>query len=110
MVATKFPFSFFSRATSLPATLDDSLARLRRTNIDLYQIHFPARWMSIPTLMNLMADAVEAGKIRAVGVSNHNVAQMRTAHTELARRGIPLAANQVQYSRLLRSEAPLATS
>ncbi|HSB88374.1 MAG TPA: aldo/keto reductase [Ilumatobacteraceae bacterium] len=103
VVATKFPFSFLSRATSLPATLDDSLARLRRTTVDLYQIHFPFRWMSIPTLMNLMADAVEAGKIRAVGVSNYNTAQMRTAHAELARRGIPLAANQVQYSLLHRS-------
>jgi aryl-alcohol dehydrogenase-like predicted oxidoreductase len=52
--------------------------------------------------MNLMADAVEAGKIRAVGVSNYNAKQMRTAHAELAKRGIPLASNQVQYSLLHR--------
>ena len=102
VVATKFPSSFFSRASSLPATLEGSLARLQRTRIDLYQIHFPSRWMSIATLMHLMADATEAGKIRAVGVSNYNAAQMRTAHAELARRGIPLASNQVQYSLLHR--------
>jgi len=102
VVATKFPFSFFSRARSLPATLEDSLARLQRTRIDLYQIHFPFRWMPIPTLMNLMSDAVEAGKIRAVGVSNYNAEQLRVAHAELARRGVPLASNQVQYSLLHR--------
>ena len=55
LVATKFPAGFFSRAGSLPATLDASLARLRRPVVDLYQVHFPSRWMSIPALMNLMA-------------------------------------------------------
>jgi aryl-alcohol dehydrogenase-like predicted oxidoreductase len=102
VIATKFPFGFFARADSLPATLDASLARLRRPVIDLYQIHFPSRWMSIQTLMGLMADAVEAGKVRAVGVSNYSATQMREAHAALARRGIPLASNQVQYSLLRR--------
>jgi aryl-alcohol dehydrogenase-like predicted oxidoreductase len=49
-----------------------------------------------------MADAVEAGKIKAVGVSNYSAAQMRTAYQALAERGIPLASNQVQYSLLHR--------
>jgi aryl-alcohol dehydrogenase-like predicted oxidoreductase len=102
VVATKFPFDNFSREGSLPATLDESLTRLQRTQIDLYQIHYAFPWMSIPKLMNLMADAVDAGKIRAVGVSNYNAKQMRAAHAELAKRGIPLASNQVQYSLLHR--------
>jgi aryl-alcohol dehydrogenase-like predicted oxidoreductase len=103
VVATKFPSGLLSRAASLPATLETSLARLQRTRIDVYQIHFPAPWLSISVLMSLMGDAVAAGKVRAVGVSNYNAAQMRTAHTELARRGIPLASNQVQYSLLHRN-------
>lgn len=103
VIATKFPSGLLSRPGSLPATLEKSLARLQRTRIDLYQIHFPAPWMPIPALMSLMGDAVEAGKIRAVGVSNYSAAQIRTAHAELARRGIPLASNQVQYSLLHRS-------
>jgi aryl-alcohol dehydrogenase-like predicted oxidoreductase len=73
-----------------------------RPAVDLYQVHFPSRWMSIPTVMNLMADAVEAGKVRAVGVSNYSAAQLHTAHAALRRRGIPLASNQVQYSLLHR--------
>ncbi|HEY9375899.1 MAG TPA: aldo/keto reductase [Jiangellaceae bacterium] len=102
VVATKFPFGNFSRERSLPATLDESLTRLQRSRIDLYQIHYPFPWLSIPKLMNLLADAVEAGKVRAVGVSNYNAKQMRTAHAELAKRGLPLASNQVQYSLLRR--------
>jgi aryl-alcohol dehydrogenase-like predicted oxidoreductase len=102
LVATKFPSGFLSRAASLPSTLDASRSRLRRDVIDLYQIHYPFRWMSIPVVMNLLADAVEAGKVRAVGVSNYSASQMRTAHAELNKRGIPLASNQVQYSLLHR--------
>ena len=102
VVATKFPFGNFSRESSLPRTLDESLTRLQRTQVDLYQIHYPFPWMSIPKLMNLMADAVQAGKIRAVGVSNYDAKKMRAAHAELAKRGLPLASNQVQYSLLRR--------
>src|SRR6266511_3906098 len=45
-----------------------------------------------------MADAVQAGKVRTVGVSNYSAAQLRTAHAALSGRGIALASNQVQYS------------
>jgi aryl-alcohol dehydrogenase-like predicted oxidoreductase len=58
--------------------------------------------MSIPQLMALLADAVEAGKVKAVGVSNYSAEQMREAHAALAKRGIPLASNQVEYSLLHR--------
>ena len=87
---------------AFPGLSTRACTRLQRTQVDLYQIHYPFPWMSIPKLMNLMADAVQAGKIRAVGVSNYNAKQMRTAHTELAKRGLPLASNQVQYSLLRR--------
>ncbi len=102
LIATKFPTTFFARTRSLPAALETSLNRLRRRAIDLYQIHYPFPWMSIPGLMDLMADAVEMGKIRAVGVSNYSAEQMRIAHAALAKRGILLASNQVQYSLLHR--------
>jgi aryl-alcohol dehydrogenase-like predicted oxidoreductase len=68
----------------------------------LYYIHFPFSVLSIETLMDMMAQAVEAGKIRAVGVSNFNAAQMHRAATRLARYHIPLAANQVRYNLLNR--------
>jgi aryl-alcohol dehydrogenase-like predicted oxidoreductase len=103
LLATKYPFRLFSGSGTLPRDLEDSLSRLHRTTVDLYQIHFPIPWRPIPRLMHLMADAVEAGKVRAVGVSNFSAAQMRQAHAVLATRGIPLASNQVEYSLLHRA-------
>jgi aryl-alcohol dehydrogenase-like predicted oxidoreductase len=103
LIATKFPPGWLSKAAALPEALDQSLARLRRRAIDLYQHHFPSRRVPIPSLMGLMADAVEAGKVRAIGVSNYSAAQLRTAHAALAERGIPLASNQVEYSLLHRA-------
>lgn len=102
LIATKFPPTPFTRTNAMPGALVASLARLERPSVDLYMHHFPSRWVSIPKLMDLMADAVEAGKVRAVGVSNYSEAQMRTAHAALAARGIPLASNQVEYSLLHR--------
>ena len=103
VIATKFPPGWLSKAEVFPEALDQSLARLRRSTIDLYQHHFPSRRVSIPVLMGLMADAVQAGKVRAIGVSNYSAAQLRTAHAALAERGVPLASNQVEYSLLHRA-------
>jgi aryl-alcohol dehydrogenase-like predicted oxidoreductase len=102
LIASKFPSGFRFRAEDFPEELEASLARLGRSQIDLYQHHFPTRRVSIPNLMNQLSDAVEAGKVRAVGVSNYSADQMREAHAALAERGIPLASNQVEYSLLHR--------
>jgi aryl-alcohol dehydrogenase-like predicted oxidoreductase len=102
LIATKFPPGFRSRAEDLPQALEASLARLQRSVVDLYQHHYPDRRVPIPPLMDRMAEAVAAGKVRAVGVSNYSAEQMRAAHAALARRGIPLASNQVEYSLLHR--------
>jgi len=102
LIATKFPGGFSFKTEDLPKELDANLARLGRDSIDLYQHHFPAKNVSIPKLMDLLADAVEAGKVKTVGVSNYSAEQMREAHAALAKRGIPLASNQVEYSLLHR--------
>src|SRR5688572_6803024 len=102
LISTKFPPGIRSTADDLPRALGESLERLQRPVIDLYLHHFPSKRVDIRRLMSLMAEAVDAGKVRAVGVSNYSAAQMRTAHASLAERGIPLAANQVQYSLLHR--------
>ena len=53
--------------------------------------------------MEAMAEAVDQGLTRTVGVSNYNLDQMQRAHATLAKKGVPLAANQVQYSLLNRT-------
>src|SRR5207244_13561260 len=67
-------------------------------------LHWPDRAEGpIPTAMEALADAVHAGHIRAVGVSNFSAAEMRDAYSALETRGVPLATNQVHYSLLHRS-------
>lgn len=102
LIATKFPPGIRSKTEDMPQALDASLARLGRDVIDLYQHHFPSDRVDIPRLMGFMAEAVAAGKVRAVGVSNYSAEQMRLAHAALAEHGIPLASNQVEYSLLHR--------
>ena len=100
-VATKFfPYPWRPYRGSLVRALRGSLKRLGVRSVDLYQVHWPFPPISIETWMNGMADAVELGLTRAVGVSNYSVRQMERAHAALARRGVPLASNQVEYSLL----------
>lgn len=104
VVATKFfPYPWRWSRHAVVAALERSLARLGLSRVDLYQIHWPSPLVPIETWMDGLADAVEKGLTRAVGVSNYNPAQTRRAHAALARRGVPLASNQVQYSLLARN-------
>jgi aryl-alcohol dehydrogenase-like predicted oxidoreductase len=103
LIATKYaPVPMRSAPKDLRRSLDASLERLGVETVDLYQIHFPAVFGNLDALLDTMAEAVQAGKIRAVGVSNFSAALLRHAHTRLAQHGIPLASNQVRYSLLYR--------
>ncbi|WP_026731392.1 aldo/keto reductase [Fischerella sp. PCC 9605] len=103
-IATKYgPFPWRITTQSVADTLTESLKRLQVQKVTLYQVHWPFTFlMSQETLMNALADEVERGRIEAVGVSNYSAQQMREAHQILARRGVPLAVNQVRYSLLTR--------
>ena len=99
VVATKWQ-PLLRTAGSINATIDERLSNLSPYSIDLHQVHNPASFSSVESEMSAMADLVEAGRICAVGVSNFSAARMRQAHEALARRGLPLASNQVKYSLL----------
>jgi aryl-alcohol dehydrogenase-like predicted oxidoreductase len=73
--------------------LEDSLRRLGTTYIDLYQIHWPDTVAPIDDAAAVLADFVREGKVRALGVSNFNVAQM-----EAFRQVAPLASDQPPYN------------
>ncbi len=104
VLASKFaPLPARLTAAQFDSALDRTLKRLGRESLDLYYLHFPYSPRGVDTWMKAMAKAIEAGKIRAAGISNCNVAQMRKAADVLARYGIPLAANQVQYSLMHRA-------
>jgi len=98
-VATKYaPMPWRFTRGQVRRALEKSLERLGLEQVDLYQVHFPGGWIKIETLMEALADAVEAGLTRTVGVSNYNLEQMQRAHAALAKRGIALVSNQVEYS------------
>jgi aryl-alcohol dehydrogenase-like predicted oxidoreductase len=83
--------------------LDGSLARLGLKTIDLYYVHYPLPFIDVGVFAEGLVEAVKSGKARAVGVANFNSVQMRRIADRLARAGVPLAANQVNYSLLQRA-------
>ena len=99
VVATKW-MPFPRTAANIPKTIDNRLRALDGYSIDLYMVHQPWSFSPPEAEMNAMADLAEAGKIRAVGVSNFSPQQMRRASRALRQRGLVLASNQVKYSLL----------
>ena len=101
VIGKKFmPFPWRLRKRDLLNALRRSLRRLGLEKVDLYQVHWPVPARSVETWARALGEAVEAGMARAVGVSNYGVGQMWRAHEVLARRGVPLASNQVAFSLL----------
>lgn len=79
--------------------LEQSLVRLGTDYIDLYWIHNPAdvaRWT--PCLIPLL----KSGKVRHVGVSNHNLGEIEFANRILGEAGFRVEAIQNHYSLLYR--------
>ena len=101
LIATKWR-PFLRTANNIPISVEDRLRFLGGYSISNFMIHQPMSFSSPETEMNAMADLVEAGKIRSVGVSNFNADRMRRAHAALEKRGLPLTVNQVYYSLLHR--------
>jgi aryl-alcohol dehydrogenase-like predicted oxidoreductase len=99
VVATKW-WPLFRTARNIPKTIDERLRFLDGFSISNYMVHQPFSFSSPEAEMEEMAKLVEAGKIRSVGVSNFNPEQMRRAHRQLQKHGLPLAVNQVRYSLL----------
>lgn len=103
-VATKFfPMPWRWTSSSVIGALRNSLERLGLERVDLYQIHWPSPIVPIETYAEGLAGAVQMGLAQAVGVSNYDRNQMQRAYTVLARYGIPLASNQVEYHLLDRT-------
>ncbi len=101
IIATKWN-PFFRTARNIPHSIFDRLRNLGGYPIGLFMVHNPSSFSTPEDEMEAMADLVEAGKIRSVGVSNFSAERMRRAYAALKKRGLPLAVNQVHYSLLER--------
>lgn len=86
-------------ADSVRQECEDSLRRLRKDAIDLYQVHWPP--VESPTELEegwaAMAALQREGKVRWIGVSNFDVAQM-----ERAKAIAPITSLQPPYSLIRR--------
>jgi aryl-alcohol dehydrogenase-like predicted oxidoreductase len=101
IVATKFlPYPWRLTRGTLNAALRQSLRRLGLKSVALYQIHQPLPPNPPEVWAEALADVAQRGLIRAAGVSNYNAEWTRRTHGVLARHGLPLASNQVEYSLL----------
>lgn len=78
---------------SIAETLDLSLQRLGLDHIDLYYLHRPDPRTPIEESAGALADAVKAGKIGAIGLSECSADQLRRANSVH-----PIAALQTEYS------------
>jgi aryl-alcohol dehydrogenase-like predicted oxidoreductase len=67
------------RPEHLRRAIDGSLERLKLERIDLYQLHAPDPRVPFMDSVGALADAQRAGKIRHIGLSNVDVAQLEEA-------------------------------
>jgi len=86
-----------SSASYLAAAIDASLKRLRTEQIDLWQIHRPDILSHPAEIAPVLEAAHQAGKIRAIGVSNYSAGQIAALQAHLA---LPIVSNQVEFSPL----------
>lgn len=78
---------------SIRRECEDSLRRLKVDAIDLYQIHWPEPDEDVEEGWETLARLKEEGKVRWIGVSNFNVAQL-----ERCRAVAPITSLQPPYS------------
>jgi aryl-alcohol dehydrogenase-like predicted oxidoreductase len=81
------------RPETLKATCEASLQRLNTDVIDLYYLHRWDKQVPIEDSMGALADLVQAGKIRSIGLSEVSAGTLRKAHAVH-----PIAAVQTEYS------------
>lgn len=101
IVSTKFtPQMAAMYDNSVEKMCDASLARMGMEYFDIYWIHNP---IGAPEYTRQLIPLLKSGKVKTVGVSNHNLAQIKEAETILKEAGFRLSAVQNHYSLLNRS-------
>lgn len=68
-------------AAHIKSAVDESLRRLQTDYIDIYQAHYDDEAVRFEETLGAFAELIQSGKVRALGVSNHDVPRMRAALT-----------------------------
>jgi pyridoxine 4-dehydrogenase len=109
VIATKFtPTPWRTTVQSMVDACEQSRTNLGVDQIDLYQIHMPdivqpLRFMGRDKAKDSMywdglAECYHRGLVKNVGVCNYGPTLVAQCQEHLAKRGVPLASNQIGYS------------
>lgn len=94
LLATKFgmevsPEKQGAAPAYVKAACEDSLRRLQTDYIDLYWLHRPDPAVPIADTLGALKELIDAGKVREIGCSNFNPAQLREAAAAAQSSGSP---------------------
>ncbi|GAB2598630.1 aldo/keto reductase [Pseudactinotalea suaedae] len=78
-----------------PRIIDESLAKLGLEHLDLWLVHWPPNKEARPDVWEHVIAAQQAGKTRAIGVSNYSVAQIDELTSAT---GVTPSINQIPWS------------
>jgi len=111
VVATKFtPVPWRTTVQSVVDACQQSCENLGVDQIDLYQIHMPdivqplRAFGKVETKDSIywdgLAECYNRGLVKNVGVCNYGPTLLEQCHDALAKKGVPLASNQISFSLL----------
>ncbi len=101
VVSTKFtPQMAAMYNNSVEEMCNASLERMGMDYFDIYWIHNP---INAPEYTKQLVPLLQSGKVKSVGVSNHNLAQIKEANEILSSAGFRLSAIQNHFSLINRS-------
>ncbi|ATP56557.1 aldo/keto reductase [Pedobacter ginsengisoli] len=92
------PVYKYTAKANIIKEVEESLKRLGTDYLDLLQLHWPDATTPISETMEALESLIQQGKIRAAGVSNYSLDQLKEAE-----KSISLASNQLSYSMLNRA-------
>lgn len=103
-ISTKFaPPGKYSKGL-LGKSFRESMARLGRSNADLFWIHMPN---NLALYLQEAIPLMEDGSIKSIGISNVSLEHIHIAERELGKKGLKLGAVQNHFSLLRNDQQPI---